>query len=57
MNTGRARSRFASMHKKKERLDAPVLTILTAYLCYPGGSGFRAVADTGSFSIEERWMC
>lgn len=55
--TGRTRSQLASMHKKTERLDSPVLTILTDYLRYPGGSGFMAVAETGSFSVEKRRMC
>ena len=32
--TGRARSRLASMHKKRERLNSP---ILTDCLCWPGG--------------------
>jgi hypothetical protein len=41
--TGRARSRLASMHKKTERTDAPVLTILTDYLLIL----YRAVIQGG----------
>ena len=36
--TGRARSRLASMHMKRERPDVPVLMILTDHICYPGDS-------------------
>lgn len=36
--TVRERSRLASVHMKRERLDFPVLMILTDHICYPGGS-------------------